>query len=132
MKKPLETKFHPEINSTLIPDAVIPYIADGGTIVFFDDCKLTANDWIINHNPIPFMGRNGKYWGYPADAAAAIKELKKVYSIGATHLVLVWTTFWWLDYYKEWYKYLCTNFSCVLENERLIIFNLKNPVNEPV
>jgi hypothetical protein len=64
MKKPIGIKYgvHPQINYTLIHDALIRDLADGGNIVFIDDCKWNANDWIINHNPIPFMERNGRDW----------------------------------------------------------------------
>ncbi len=80
---------------------------------------------LINYHMIPFLECNGKYWGKPADDAIAISELNRLKSQGAQWLVFAWVSFWWLEYYQDFYQYLCVHFPCVLKNERLIIFRLQ-------
>ena len=44
---------------------------------------------------------------------------------GCTHIVFAWPAIWWLDYYREMTEYLRTRSRCVLENDRLRIFDLR-------
>lgn len=73
---------------------------------------------------IPFLEREGEYWGLPQDDATAIEELRRLRGSGAKFIVFAWPSFWWFDYYVEFYRYLSSTFRCVLENERLIVFTL--------
>ncbi len=75
--------------------------------------------------PIPFLERDGKYWGPPPNDMTAISELERLRQSGARFIVFVWSTFWWLDYYDGFNRYLRYNFPCVIENDRLIVFDLK-------
>lgn len=74
---------------------------------------------------IPFLEKDGQYWGAPPDNETAIRELERLRLSGANFIVFAWTTFWWLDYYREFNSYLRTKFRCITENERLIIFDLR-------
>ena len=73
---------------------------------------------------IPFLERNGKYWGRPVDSAAAIQELERLRIEGANYIVFAWPAFWWLDYYSEFHRYLLARYPCNLENDRLVVFDL--------
>jgi glycosyltransferase involved in cell wall biosynthesis len=75
--------------------------------------------------PIPFLERNGQYWGKPPDDASAIRELKRLRRSGAKFMVFGWPAFWWFDYYSGLRHYLRSQFPCVLENERLVVFDLR-------
>lgn len=74
---------------------------------------------------IPFLERDGEYWGPPSDDATAIGQLERLRQMGATFIIFAWPSFWWLEYYTELNRYLRTGFSCVLENDRLIAFDLR-------
>jgi hypothetical protein len=74
---------------------------------------------------IPFLERNGQYWGPPEDDAMAIREFERLWRSGATFLVFAWPAFWWLDYYKGFHDYLRSRYGSTLQNERLIIFDLR-------
>jgi hypothetical protein len=76
-------------------------------------------------NTIPFLERDGRYWGAPPDDATAIQELVRLRQSGANFIVFAWPAFWWLDYYAKLHDYLRSRFPCVLENERLILFDLR-------
>lgn len=74
---------------------------------------------------LPFVERDGKYWGPPPDDETAIFELERLRQRGATLMVFLWPAFWWLDYYAAFRQHLVANFCCVLQNERLVAFDLK-------
>jgi glycosyltransferase involved in cell wall biosynthesis len=94
------------------------------TFILVDDDAWMMDD-SDNRSVIPFLERNGQYWGAPSDNETAIRELERLRQSGANFLVFAWTAFWWLDFYSEFHYYLRTKFSCVLENERLVIFDLR-------
>ena len=43
---------------------------------------------------------------------------------GAAYMVLAWTAFWWIETYPEFVAYLRSHYSCKIDNERVIIFDL--------
>ena len=74
---------------------------------------------------LPFPEQDGYYNGTPLDSAAAICEFQRQYEAGARWIVFAWPAFWWLDYYQEFTDYLRGNFRCVVENERVVVFDLR-------
>jgi UDP-glucose 4-epimerase len=82
-------------------------------------------DILPDHRAIPFIERDGQYWGPPPDDKTAIQELERLRKGGASFIVFGWPAFWWLDYYTGLRDYLSSKFSCVLENSRLIAFNIR-------
>jgi hypothetical protein len=75
---------------------------------------------------IPFIDRNGRYWGPPKDDATAIRELHRLRQSGASFIAFGWPAFWWFDYYADFHRYLETRFPCVLRGDRLIIYDLRS------
>jgi LmbE family N-acetylglucosaminyl deacetylase len=74
---------------------------------------------------IPLLEKAGGYWGKPADDAAAIRELERQRESGASFIVFVSSTFWWLEYYAGLREYLRARFPCVRENDRIVMFDLR-------
>jgi hypothetical protein len=74
---------------------------------------------------IPFLERDGQYWGPPADDDVAIRELERLRAGGAQFMAFFWPAFWWLDYYAGLHQWLGTKCQRVLENNRLVIFDLR-------
>jgi hypothetical protein len=74
---------------------------------------------------LPFLERDGKYWGSPPDAGTAIREVERMRRSGSCFIVFAWPAFWWLDYYAEFSEYLRSHFRCVLDNDRLIAFDMR-------
>lgn len=84
-------------------------------------------EWMaLGNQAIPFLERNGQYWGPPPDDQTAIREFEQLRQLGVTFIVFLWPAFWWLDYYESFHRHLVSNFPCVLQSDRLIAFNL-NP-----
>jgi SAM-dependent methyltransferase len=77
--------------------------------------------------PIPFLERDGQYWGPPPDDETAVRELERLRRAGASFLVLGWPAFWWREYYAGFHGYVRARFPCLLENERLVVFDLRGP-----
>src|SRR6185437_11673283 len=73
---------------------------------------------------IPFLERDGVYWGPPADDIIAIGECKRLQQAGATYIVFGWPAFWWLQHYSSFQQHLRANSSCLMQNERVVIFRL--------
>lgn len=74
------------------------------------------------YRAIPFMERNGEYWGPPADDQAAIEALECQRQRGARFFVVGWPAFWWLEYYGRFAEHLRERYRVVLENERVVVF----------
>ena len=77
------------------------------------------------YRAIPFLERDGNYWGPPPDDATAIRELERLRGSGAHFMVFGWPAFWWLDYYSSLYRYVRSEFRCLINNDRLIIYDLR-------
>jgi hypothetical protein len=80
---------------------------------------------VYNRLFLPFLERDGQYYGSPADSRQAIAGLERLRVRGATHIAIAWTAFWWLDSYGDFFQYLRSRYPCRLENERVIIFDLQ-------
>jgi hypothetical protein len=75
---------------------------------------------------IPFPAQDGHYAGPPVDDAAAIRALEQSHrSDRARFLIFAWPAFWWLEHYVGFTQHLRSKYRCVLENERLVIFDLE-------
>ncbi len=109
-------------------------IPEGETFILVDEDKW-AMDPSIGRQPIPFLERHGEYWGRPGDDITGIAELERLRQVGASFIVFGWPAFWWLDHYPGLDSHLRAGFRLVLENDRLLIFDLRpSPVsalNEP-
>ena len=96
-------------------------------LILVDEDQLR---WIVQtvRRTIPFPEMNEHYGGAPIDSTSALLELKRLREINsdARFLVFAWPAFWWLDYYQEFAKFLRVSFLQIVENERLIIFDLQN------
>jgi hypothetical protein len=73
---------------------------------------------------VPFLEKDGEYWGPPPDNVTAWQELERLRATGATHIAFAWPSFWWFGHYAEFSRRLRGSFPCVLENERLVTFKL--------
>jgi hypothetical protein len=103
---------------------VADHVPSLSTCILVDDCQLGELP-VYNRLFLPFLVRDGKYFGSPADSREAITELERLRSSGAAFIVFAWTAFWWLDTYPEFLSHIWTHYPCRLQNERIIIFELR-------
>jgi hypothetical protein len=98
--------------------------AGGERFILVDDQSWGVAD-LWDGRQIPFLERDGQYWGAPEDDETAIRELERLRESGAALFVLAWPSFWWLDHYAAFHAHLRAHFDCVQENDRLIVFDLR-------
>jgi glycosyltransferase involved in cell wall biosynthesis len=94
-------------------------------ILVDDPAQLGIHNIRNQYNVIPFLEKDGCFFGPPLDDKNAIEELERLRQHGAKFIVFAWPAFWWLDYYPGFYKYLQLQYHCILENERLVVFDLR-------
>jgi len=105
-----------EIAGLIAPQEAVILVDQGAFgSIFTGSCRV-----------MPFLKLDGEYPTAPLDDAAAIQELERLRCFGATSIVFAWPTFWWLDYYHGFNRYLRLNFRCIRNNERLIAFDIRS------
>jgi hypothetical protein len=75
-------------------------------------------------NALPFLEKEGNYWGAPEKDATAIAELERMRQNGAQFVVFISSTFWWLEHYKVFQQHLQSRYLCVQKDENIIAFDL--------
>lgn len=99
-------------------------IPEESTLVVVDDGNFGAEVFPQRH-PVPFLEREGQYWGPPVNDDAAIQAVELMRERGAEFLVVIWPAFWWLDYYQGWSEYLHSRYKCIKQNNRIVLFDLR-------
>ena len=102
--------------------SIVPF---GGSFILVDEDGWKTDSLLAGRKRIPFLERDGHYWGSPRDDVSAIGELERLKKAGAQFIVFAWSTFWWFDYYVGLRQYLRARFPCVLENDSIAIFDLR-------
>jgi hypothetical protein len=81
-------------------------VAEIAAIVPVDDCLILVDEdqWtvgpeLLGRRVLPFLERDGQYWGAPPDDATAVAELERLRRAGAAFIAFAWPSFWWLDHY---------------------------------
>jgi hypothetical protein len=100
-------------------------VPGGHKFIFVDECQWVAGQLFGDRVNLPFTEHAGQYWGPPADDPTAIQECERLRDAGAEFLVFGKPAFWWLDHYSGFSRYLRTHFRCVLENARVVAFDLR-------
>jgi hypothetical protein len=106
-----------ELISMLVPPGDPFILVDGNS---------WAADSINGRRAIPFLERDGQYWGPPSDDETAISEMERLRELGAGFIVFGEPAVWWLDYYAGFTRYLYSNFRCVLQHKDLVMFDLRS------
>ena len=81
-------------------------------------------DYTDEHKVMPFIEKDGMYWGRPGNDRLAITELERLQAKGAEAVVVAWPAYWWLDHYPSFAQHLRQNTRCMLENDLVTVFDL--------
>ena len=98
-------------------------IPSGQPFVLIDDDQLRSL-FTPSEHPIPFLERNGEYWGPPADDETAIRELERLRHRGVSCVAIAWTAFWWLEHYKDFRAWLQSQQTALAETDSFMLFTL--------
>jgi glycosyltransferase involved in cell wall biosynthesis len=102
-------------------EALIP---PGRAFVFVEWNQWGPGQILRGRRAIPFLERDGQYWGRPESDTAAVVELERLREAGAGYLVVGFPAFWWLQHYEGLDRHLRSRYTPMLENERLVVFDL--------
>jgi glycosyltransferase involved in cell wall biosynthesis len=105
-------------------------VGPGDAFILVDQDSWGVGPAIGGRHRIPFLERGGGDWGEPADDATAIRELERLRESRANFMIFVQPALWWLDYYAGLHRHLRANFQCVLENDTLVVFDLRAGARE--
>jgi hypothetical protein len=100
-------------------------VPPGDAFILVDQDSWGAGSVIGGRRRIPFLEREGGDWGDPGDDATAIRELERLRETGANFMAFVPPALWWLEYYAGLHRHLRANFRCALDNETLVVFDLR-------
>ena len=78
-----------ELNKLTTRDALVVATDNGNPTIFY---YAKRKGW-------HFLEKNGIFNGNPRDSQQAIADLERLHRQGATHLVFITNTFWWLNSY---------------------------------
>lgn len=100
-------------------------VPSGSTVILVNNdqwgCETKA---LPGLRVIPFLERDGKFWGAPSDDAEAVRELERLRAAGAGYLAVAWSAHWWLEHYRGFHEYLRLHSKCILSTTDLIVFRL--------
>ena len=100
-------------------------IPPGETFILVDEDQWGVREVFASRRPIPFLERDGRYWGAPPDDDAAVQELERLRLSGANFMVFGWPAFWWLEHYAGFRQHLRSTFQCIMQNDHLVVFDLR-------
>ena len=104
---------------------IIKVVPAESSFILVDDGCLEVPALIAPRRCLPFLEKDGRYWGKPPDDATAIREFERLRKAGASFIVFIWSTFWWLEYYGGLHRYLRAQFPCIRQDERIVVFDLR-------
>ncbi len=119
---PMQPKPADALRLRATKEELVKLIAPTERFILVDDEQIRRE--LAHGGAIPFLEKDGQYWGPPPDDATAIQECERLRKSGARFIAFIWPTFWWLDHYVEFARHLRSQYRCVVENERLVIFDL--------
>ncbi len=105
--------------------AIRAFVPRGEAFILVDDNRLGVYGVLAGRKCLPFLERNGLYWGKPADDAVAIREIERSALSGTKFVVFAEPAFWWLDHYRGFLCHLESKYTCVLRDKHLVIFDLQ-------
>jgi glycosyltransferase involved in cell wall biosynthesis len=107
-----------------VTQEIAALIPQGECFIRVDNDEWGDGQLVGGRHGVPFMERDGEYWGLPPDDERAIQEIERLRSAGAGFIVFGWPAFWWLDIYPAMKLYLRTHFRCLANTELLVVFDL--------
>lgn len=112
-------------------DQIQTIVPGGKPFILVDEGLFCTQGNIDNLISIPFMEKDGEYWGGPLNDEEAIYEIERQRHTGVSYIVFTSPTFWWLEYYTGMNDYLVQNFELVFSNEYIRVFYLDPKVDVP-
>lgn len=98
-------------------------IPPGSSFVLIDDGRLGIDE-LAGGQAIPFLERDGEYYGPPEDGRQAVAELTGRTARGVRHVAVAWPSFWWLEEYPELQEHLQSSWRLLADSDAALVFEL--------
>jgi hypothetical protein len=73
---------------------------------------------------ISFPQEDGIFAGNPVSSRAAIEQMNSLRE-EADYLVILDASFWWINYYSEWFDHLRRTSRPLIDNEKIKLYQFK-------
>jgi hypothetical protein len=101
-------------------------VSPGEPFILVDDDWWKGTKIVDGLQAIPFTEHDGTFWGLPADDASAITELERLRAKDPRFIVFGWPEYFdWTSQFPGLHGHLNASFPCVLNNERLLVYELR-------
>ncbi len=84
-------------------------IPQGSTVLVADDDQLRSE--LPTIRSVPFLERNGLYWGAPGSSEEAVAEVARHLERGVKWVIIAWPLAWLLDRFPDFASYLNNNMA---------------------
>jgi glycosyltransferase involved in cell wall biosynthesis len=108
---------------SMVAREITEVVPAGGTLVLIDDDQIGSGAF-EGYQVVPYVERNGEYWGAPSDDETAVRELERLREAGAGFVVVGWPAFSWLEHYSGLREHLQSSYRVILSNSRLLVYDL--------
>jgi glycosyltransferase involved in cell wall biosynthesis len=101
------------------------FVPAGAAYVLVDDDELGATSdpkLLPGRTLVPFLVRDGLYWGPPGGDENAIAALEQARRAGADIFLIPWFSEWWLDHYRGFGERLRACFPNQRRGQHLVAF----------
>jgi hypothetical protein len=101
----------------------------GERYVLVDD-QQWADPWLAGsltpgREAVPFLEKNGAYWGRPASGTQAVMEVSRMHREGINFVVFAAPAFWWLTHYPELCAHLDRHGELRSRSASTVIYELR-------
>ncbi len=105
-------------------ESVVP---EGESLILLDESRWSLEQPLGNRQVLPFIEKDGVYWGTPSSDDVAISELERMRdSYKVKFIVVAWPAFWWLEEYRAFGSHLAESFRLLVSNERVMVYALSD------
>jgi glycosyltransferase involved in cell wall biosynthesis len=101
-------------------------VPEGCSFILAEQEDWASGPRIAGRIRVPYLERDGQYWGPPADDDEAIAELQRQLAVGHRFFVVAFPHLWYLDHYRGLRAWLSRNARERLRNDRAAIFELSS------
>src|ERR1044071_9513660 len=105
-------------------DELVDLIPKAEPFILVDDEQLRGD--LPHARAIPFLEKDGQYWGPPDSDDPAIRELERLRRTGARYIAVAWPSFWWLEHYPTFAAHVRKSCRRVLKDNKLAVFDLQD------
>ena len=108
----------------MVAREVTEVVPSGSTLVLIDGDQIGSGSF-EGYQVVPYVERNGEYWGAPSDDETAVRELERLREAGAGFVVVGWPAFSWLEHYSGLREHLQSSYRCILSihhSQRCLVF----------